>query len=113
MPNVMVSGTAKKAAAGKERFPVDFGDAPALIALALPQLVDGALPDPLTDPLIASYTVTGGGLTVTSVQLDYPYQLSAVFAGGTAGTTYDAVFTITVDDADGTIITCTAPIEVV
>lgn len=108
MPNVLTSGTAQKAAGDTVRMPMDFGDTP--------QLCDGAA---VTDDVlvletnVADYTVTAAGLTVSGKQLDYAYQVSAVFAGGTAGQTYDCVFAITLDDADGTIVSRTGPLKVV
>ena len=96
MPNVQTSGTAQKAAGAKLRMACDFGDDPRLIAGAT----------------IVSYDVTAAGLVISGKQLDYAYQVSAVIDGGTAGTTYDVIFTLTLNDADASIITCTAPLEV-
>lgn len=108
MANVLTSGAIEKAVGDAIRLPMDFGD--------IPQLIDGAT---VTDGVlflttaVASYTVVASGLTVSGARLDYPYQVSAVFAGGTAGTTYNAVFTIVLDDADGTTYSRTGPLRVV
>lgn len=108
-------GTIIKASAEKLRLPVDFGDVPQLVAGA-----SGGAPDPLVlATTIASYDVacTGTGApTVSRVQLDYPYQLSALFSGGTpttgASQGYPATYTITLDDPDGTVVVRTGYIKV-
>ena len=96
MSNVLVSGKALKAAGDKVRIGMDFGN--------LPQLIAGYS--------IASYTITCSGLTVASPQMDYTYQISALFSGGTAGTDYSAVYTVTLDDPDATIVSRTGTIRV-
>jgi hypothetical protein len=90
---------------------MDFGDEPVLIAGA--EVVNGVLVLAIN---IVSYTVTctpTGAPTVSGKQLDYPYQVSAVFTGGTSQQAYyDAVFTITLNDADNTVISRTGQIKV-
>lgn len=111
MSNVLTSGTAQKAAGDTVRLPMDFGDISALNDGAYVQ--DGALVMPVN---IADYDITPplgpSAPTVSDVQLDYPYQMSGKFSGGVAGTTYDIVFTITLDDADGTVVSRTGPLKV-
>lgn len=107
MSNVLTSGTAQKAAGDAVRLPMDFGDVSALNDGAYVQ--DGALVMPVG---IIDYDVTCTGLTVSDMNLDYPYQLSAKFSGGAAGTTYSAVFSITLDDDDATVISRTGPLKV-
>ncbi len=113
MANTLCSGTAQKAPGDAVRLPMDFGD--------ISQLIDGAV---VTDGVlvlatnIASYTVTAPALvtaggTVTGEAIDYPYQISAKFAGGLPGVVYDCVFAITLDDADATTISRTGPLRVV
>jgi len=100
-------GTITKTAAERLRLPVDFGDVPQLVAGA-----SGGAPDPLVMSVnIASYNVTctgTGAPTVSRQQLDYPYQLSALFSGGTPTTGssagYPVSYTITLDDPDATVI---------
>lgn len=103
-------GTIEKGVAEKLRLPVDFGD--------VPQLIDGATggaPSPLVMAVnIATKDVTctgSGAPTVSGVQLDYPYQISAVFSGGTPGS-YTATYTITLDDSDGITVVRTGIIRV-
>lgn len=86
---------------------MDWGDVPQLVDGAA--VVNGVL---VLATNIASFTVTAAGLTVTGEQEDYPYQTSAKFAGGTPGTTYSCVFTITLDDADATTYSRTGPLKV-
>jgi hypothetical protein len=104
-------GSIEKAAAEVLRFPVDFGDAPQLVAGA-----SGGAPNPLVLSVnINSFDVTctgTGAPTVSGQRLDYPYQLSAVFTGGTPGGTYPATYTITLDDSDGTKIVRSGSIKV-
>jgi hypothetical protein len=108
MPNVLMSGTAEKAAGDGIRIPCDFGNEP--------RLVQGASLDGngnlVMSVNIVSFNVTGTGLTVAGLQLDYPYQLSARISGGTAGITYDLVYSITLNDVDATVISRTGPLRV-
>lgn len=97
MPSSQVSGAIQKAAGAKLRFAVDFGDEPLLI--------EGYE--------ASSYDVSCPSLTVSGPQLDYPYQLSAEFSGGSAGTEYEAVYTLNLNDPDSSIVTCTVLIEVI
>jgi len=105
-------GTISKASAEVLRLPVDFGD--------VPQLIDGATggaPDPLVLAVtISSFTVTcagSGAPTVSSPQKDFAYQISALFSGGTpSNTAYVATYTITLNDADATVIQRTGLIQV-
>lgn len=112
MSNVLTSGTVQKAAGDSVRLPMDFGDIPQLIDGAA--VVDGVL---VLAVNVLSYTVTAPALvlaggTVRSAQMDYPYQTSAKFSGGVAGSTYDCVFTIVLDDADNTQYSRTGPLRV-
>jgi hypothetical protein len=106
-------GAIQKAAAEVIRLPVDFGDTPQLIAGA-----SGGAPAALVLAVtIASYTVTctgpaGTPPAVSAPQLDYPYQVSALFSGGTVGV-YTATYTAVLSDPDGTTIVRTGQIEVV
>ena len=79
-------GQGRKTAGDTRRFAMDFGD--------VPELINGYS--------ILSYTVTCAGLSAILPRLDYPYQLSASFSGGSPGMTYTAVFTIVLDDPDNT-----------
>lgn len=100
---VLTTGAAKKTAAAKVRVPCDFGDLPALIAGYT--IVD------------KSVTCSGSGApTVSGVQVDYTldgvaYQISALFDGGTPGS-YDVVFSVTLNDPDATVVTCTGVLTV-
>ncbi len=96
---VLVVGVAEKAAADRIRIPCDFGNEP--------KIINGAR--------ITSYTVTTAGTgapTASSPLKDYYYQISAIIAGGTAGGTYTIIYTITLDDADATVISRTGLIKV-
>ena len=98
MPNVMSLGTARKAAASDVRIPCDFGDMPLLIA----------------GYTISSYDITisgSGAPTISSKQLDYSYQISGFFTGGTAGN-YDVVFSIILNDPNSTEYACTGVLQV-
>ena len=100
-------GTVQKTVAEIIRLPVDFGDVPQLIAGA-----SGGAPNPLVMAVtIQSHNVVcsgSGAPTVSAQQLDYPYQLSALFTGGTASPSgspgYPVTYTITLNDPDGTVI---------
>ncbi len=96
--SVLTVGVAQKATGDRIRLACDFGNEQALI--------DGAA--------IASYTVTCVGTghpLVTAEQLDYSYQVSAIFSGGSIGA-FDCVFTITLNDADATVIQRTGTLKV-
>lgn len=96
---VLVQGEAEKAAGDSIRIPMDFGNEPLIKAGAR----------------VAAFNVTCTGTpsppSVTAKQLDYYYQLSALFVGGSAGT-YSAVYQITLDDADATVIVRTGILKV-
>lgn len=106
-------GNVNKASAEVLRLPVDFGDVPQLIAGA-----SGGAPAALVLAVtIASFTVTctgTGAPTVSGQKLDYPYQLSALFSGGTPApnSPYPVTYTITLNDADATVIVRTGTITV-
>jgi len=102
---VLTIGTAFKAAGDQNvRMPLDLGDEPLVIEL---------LTDPTTgeyDPnaaaiQTASVSVSPSGPTLSRTQLDYPYQISCLVSGGTAGTAYNLTYSITLMDADATILT--------
>ena len=100
MAGELMSGVVKKGQGDSVRLWCDFGD--------VPQLQEGAT--------VVSQNVTtsgSGAPVVAGIELTYPYQLSAKFTGGTAGNTYNVVFTITLNDADATVITRTGQLEVV
>lgn len=107
MPNVLMSGTAQKAADDTIRLPCDWGDFAPLIDGA--SVVDDAL---VMSVNIASYDVACALLVVSGKQLDYGYQTSAKISGGTAGTTYDIVYSIVLDDADASTFSRTGPLKV-
>lgn len=108
-------GTAEKTAAERLRLPVDFGDVAQLVAGA-----SGGAPDPLVlavNIVSQNVTCTGTGApTVTGIQLDFPYQISALFSGGTPTTGnspgYPVTYSITLDDADGTVVQRTGYLKV-
>ena len=105
----LASGTVQIAAGDSVRLPCDFGSVRQLVAGA--SVVNGVLVLPTN---IATYTVTCPGVgapAVSRVQKDYPYQISALFTATTPGT-YNAVFTITLDDPDATTYVRTCPITV-
>lgn len=110
MPN-LVSGVAQMVAGSVVRLPMDFGNEPRLVAGA--EVVDGEL---VLATNIDEYTVTcadSGAPAVSGEQLDYPYQVSAEFSGGTARQApYNVVFTITLDDEDATVIRRVALLQV-
>ena len=97
MPAVLVVGVAEKAAGDRVRIAMDFGNEPLLIA----------------GYTIVDFDVTvTAPLTVASVQVDYPFQISGLFEAGTAGTTYDVVFWIQLDDPDATELERTMTLNV-
>ncbi len=97
-PN-LVSGAAQKTAGSRQRLAMDFGN--------VQQLIDGA-----TITGTPTVSATPSGLTISGVQLDYAYQVSALFEGGTGGSDYDVTFAITLDDADATVFSRTATLAV-
>ena|ERR1700684_4024697 len=108
--NALMSGTAQTTAGSRVRIPCDFGNEPLLTEGA--DVVDGMLVLPYQ---ITSFSVTTvpSNLSVTAPQLDYPYQISALISGGTAGgTVYYVVYTITLNDPDQTVISRTGAIQV-
>jgi hypothetical protein len=93
-----VVGVAEKAAGDRIRIPIDFGNEDLLIQ----------------GYTIASYDVTCsdvGAPTISGKQLDYPFQLSAVFSAGTPGT-YSVVYSIVLNDVDASAIVRTATLQV-
>lgn len=84
----LVSGSPRKSAGDRKRMGMDFGD-----CFLLQQGFT-----------IDSYSVAAPGLTVSSGQLDFAYQVSAIIDGGTAGITYNVTFIITLNDGDATTI---------
>lgn len=96
----LVSGTAQKTAGSRQRLSMDFGN--------IQQLIDGA-----TIAGTPTVTASPSGLTISGVQLDYSYQVSALFVGGTADVDYTVTFAITLNDADATIISRKATLSVV
>lgn len=108
-------GTAEKTSAERFRLPVDFGDVPQLVTGA-----SGGAPDPLvlaTNIASKNVTCTGTGApAVSAIQLDYVYQVSALFVGGTVTPNgspgYPVTYTITLDDADGTVVQRTGFLKV-
>lgn len=96
----LVTGAAQKTAGSRQRFAFDFGNIP---------------------QLIAGYTIVGtpvvtalpSGLTISGIQLDYPYQVSALFSGGTADVDYTVTWAITLSDPDATVISRKATLSVV
>jgi len=96
----LVSGTATKSAGSRQRFSMDFGN--------IQQLIDGYT-------IVGTPTVSASpsGLTISGVQLDYSYQVSALFAGGTVEVDYTVTFSITLSDPDATIISRKATLSVV
>lgn len=99
MANVLMEGMAQKAAGDKVRIAADFGNEPLLIQ----------------GYSITSQNVTcadGSPPTISGIQLDYAYQVSALFDGGTAGTQYNIVFTIVLDDPDASEIARTGILSV-
>lgn len=96
MSSVLTLGAPQKAAGDKIRIYCDFGNEPLL----------------QQGYAISAQTVTATGLTVAGVQLDYDYQVSALISGGTAGTDYNVVFTVTLDDPDATILSRTGVLQV-
>ena len=113
MSSVLTLGAAKKAAGDKVRLSIDFGNEPAVV----PLLVDSAgnynyTGTPVT---FTAYDVQCSGVgapTVSSIQLDYAYSVSALVEGGSTGT-YDLQFTATVADGDGTELSRTGTLEIV
>lgn len=96
----LVSGTAQKSAGSRQRMSMDFGN--------IQQLIDGAT---ITGTPVV--TALPSGLTISGISLDYSYQVSALFAGGTAGVDYSVTFAITLNDVDATVISRTATLSVV
>lgn len=99
MSSELMVGGAKKTAGDRVRVPCDWGNEP--------MLIEGYA--------ITAYDVTctgTGAPTVTSKNLDYPYQTSAIVYGGSAGT-YNLVYSITLNDPDGTVLSRTGTMEIV
>lgn len=97
MGQTLTIGTLTKAAADRIRVACDFGNEPLLIA----------------GNTIVSQNVTtsgGGAPTVSSIQLEDGYLVTAVVDGGSAGD-YDLVFSVTLDDSDSSELTRTAPLK--
>jgi hypothetical protein len=97
MGAVLTIGVAEKAVGDKIRLPIDFGNEPLLIE----------------GHSIVTFDVTAVGLSVSSKQLDYAYQVSAVIDGGVAGTEYDVVYTIVLDDPDASEFSRTGVLRVI
>lgn len=101
MPDLnLVTGTAQKTSGSRQRFSMDFGN--------IQQLIDGAT-------VVGTPTVTASpsGLTISAIQMDFSYQVSALISGGTADTDYTVTFAITLNDVDATIISRKATLQVV
>lgn len=101
MPDLnLVTGTAQKTSGSRQRFSMDFGN--------IQQLIDGAT-------VVGTPTVTAlpSGMTISGIQMDYTYQVSALFEGGTADVDYTVTFAITLNDTDATIISRKATLNVV
>lgn len=98
----LVSGKAVKAAGDTARLALDLGN--------VRQLVGGGLISGTPSVVVGG----SGGPTVAagSVRLDYPYQVSAKFVGGAPGV-YEVTFTAALSDADSSVISRTARLEVV
>jgi len=97
---ILTSGYVQIARGDKVRLAMDFGD--------IPQLIDGAT--------IVTHDVTcatTGAPAITGENLDYPYQLSALFdaTAATAGS-YEILFTITLNDSNSTVIARTGGLKV-
>lgn len=106
MPAVLTSGTVQVGLGDSVRLPMDFGNLRQLVAGA--EVVNGVL---VLATTIASFDVVCTGMTVSKKQLDYPYQVSAVFTALTRGK-FDAVFTVVMNDPDATQYKRTGVIEV-
>lgn len=110
MANVLMSGTVEKSAGDAIRIPCDFGNEPRLVAGASLD-ADGNLVM-VTNIASQDVTVSPAGPSISGIQQDYPYQISARIAGGTSGVTYSLVYTIVLDDSDATEISRTGPLRV-
>lgn len=111
MPAVLTLGSAQKAAGDRIRVSLDWGDEPSLIGLLTD--VEGDFNYQAAAAISAYNTSTSGvgAPTVLLQQLDFPYQQSALLVGGSVGT-YDILFSATIADADGTILSRTGTLEV-
>lgn len=96
---VMTVGQAEKAAGDSIRMPMDFGNEPLLIQGYSIIAKNVVCPD-------------AGAPSITGIQLDYAYQVSALISGGTAGETYGIVFTITLNDPDNSELSRTGLLKV-
>jgi hypothetical protein len=100
MASTLILGTAQKAAAAQLRVPCDFGNEPLFKA----------------GYTASSYGVStpagSGNPTISGVQLDYPYQVSGLISGGTAGNAYNITYTVTMNDPDGTVYTGVGVLQV-
>ena len=106
---VLTSGVVEVATGDAVRLPMDFGNLRQLIAGAA--VVGGVL---TLQTNVASFDVTctgTGAPAVTRKQLDYPYQISALFTCPTPGE-YNAVYTVTLDDPDASVFTRTGVLRV-
>lgn len=93
-----MEGTGEKAAADAIRFSTDFGDEPLLIAGFTIVTKD--------------VTTSGAGApTISGIQLDFPYQISAKISGGSVGT-YAITFIITLSDPDASVISRTGILKI-
>lgn len=104
-----MSGSCQKSAGDRVRIPTDYGNENLLVDNA--QVVNGVLVLPYS--IVAfSVTATPADLTVTGVQLDSQYQISALISGGTSGQTYFITYSITLSDPDQTTIVRTGALQV-
>ncbi len=99
MPAVLVVGVAEKASGDKIRLPMDFGNEPLLIQGY--RIVS-----------FGASTSGSGAPTVTGAQLDYPYQLSCLVDGGTSGSSFDIVYSVTFNDPDSSVRARTGVLKV-
>lgn len=107
---VLVVGTAEKAAGDGIRIPLDWGDEPAFID-ALTDANGNYDPDA---NVISSYDITISGTgapTISLKQKDYNYSTSAFVSAGSAGS-YNLVYTVTLNDADGTQLSRTGALTI-
>lgn len=107
--NVLTIGAAQKAAGDRVRLALDWGNEPAVIEL----LTDANGNYVSTQTAFMAFSVQCFDVDapdILSVQLDYPYVLSAILEGGARGY-FGIVYSVTLFDPDQTVLTRTGTLQ--
>ncbi len=110
-PSILTLGTAEKASGDSNvRLPCDWGNDPAVIQL-LTDANDNFLSSATAFTAFNVATSGAGAPTVSGVQLDRSYVLSAKVSGGSTGT-YAITYSVTLNNPDATQLNRTGLIKV-